>query len=64
MTLVFVKLVIIVMNDTHFSNEVFFFRGLEIGNIILFPVWKIPSSILKINFELFGINAKIYLTKA
>ena len=35
-----------------------FIRGLEVGEIIPFPVWIIPFPVLKISFELLGSNEK------
>ena len=34
----------------------FLIRGLEVGEIILFPVRIIPFPVLKINFEALGTN--------
>ena len=31
------------------------------GEIILFPVWKIPFPVLKINFETLGTNEKHFV---
>ena len=31
-------------------------RGQEVKEIIPFPVWIIPFLVLKINFELLGVN--------
>ena len=38
-------------------------RGLEVGEIILFPVWMIPFPVLKTNFEPFGSNKKHFVKK-
>ena len=36
-------------------------RGLEVGEIIPFPVWIIPFPVLKINFETLGSNDKRFV---
>ena len=36
-------------------------RGPEVGEIIKFPVWIIPFPVLKINFELLGMNEKHFV---
>ena len=38
-------------NKKIFVKEVFLIRGLEVGKVILFPVWIIPSPVLKIDYE-------------
>ena len=45
-------------NENDFEKEVFFNRGLEVGEKIPFPVWIIPFPVLKINFKLLGSNEK------
>ena len=39
-------------------KEVFFIRGLEVGEIIPFPVWMILFSVYQINFEFLGRYGK------
>ena len=36
-------------------------RGLEEGEIYPFPVWKIPSLLLEINFQALGKNEKDFV---
>ena len=38
----------------------FYIGGLEVGEIILFPVWINPFPVLKISLELLGANEKQY----
>jgi len=42
--------------DNSISCFEIYFEGLKVGKIIPFPVWIIPLSVLKINFELLGTN--------
>ena len=51
-------------NEEDFVKEVFLIRGLEMGEIIPFPVWIIPFPVLKINFELLGSNEKHFVKKS
>ena len=44
-----------------FCKISFLIRCLEVGDIIPFPVWIIPFSILKINFESLGTNEKHFV---
>ena len=39
----------------------FLIRGLEVGKIIPFPVWKIPFPVLKINFETLETTEKHFV---
>ena len=41
-----------------FCKRSFSIRGLEVRKIISFSVWIIPFPVLKINFQLHGINKK------
>ena len=41
-----------------FCKTSFFIRGMEVGEIIPFPVWTIPFPVLKIDFEFFGTYKK------
>ena len=48
------------------SNETvckrrFFIRGMEVGEIIPFPVWIISFPVLKIDFEPLGSNVKHFV---
>ena len=36
-------------------------RGLEVGDLIPFPVWIIPFPVLKVNFETLGTNIKHFV---
>ena len=42
----------------------FLIRGLELGEIIPFPVWIIPFPVLKINFETLGSNEKKFCKRS
>ena len=44
-----------------FCKRTFLIRGLEVGEIIPFPVWIIPFPVLKINFETLGTNEKHFV---
>ena len=44
-----------------FCKRRFLIRGLEVGEIIPFPVWIIPFPVLKIEFELLGSNEKQFV---
>ena len=48
-------------NEKYVVKEVFFIGGLEVGEIIPFPVWIIPFPVLKINFESLGTNEKNFV---
>ena len=44
-----------------FCKKSFLIRGLEVGEIIPFPVWIIPFPVLKINFETLGTYEKHFV---
>ena len=47
-------------NEKPFCKKSFLIRGLEVGEIIPFPVWIIPFPVLKINFESLGLKEKLF----
>ena len=51
----------LISNDKYFVKEVFLIRGLEVGEIIPFPVWIIPFPVLKTKFETLGTNEKYFI---
>ena len=51
-----------IYSETLRTNErSFLIRGLEVGQIIPFPVWIIPFPVLKINFEPLRTNKKHFI---
>ena len=47
-------------NEKHFVKDIFI-RGLEVEEIIPFPVWIIPFPVSKINFESLGKSKKHFI---